>query len=237
MFGTGQNRSFKRGVRLTRVFVRRGSTVYRWAPPSLWTTGLRWVLEQNSLFCWVQLCLLNLFLCLNWSRHVGYFRLKCPDCGFVTKHASSLGRHIASAHPSNPKQRPFICDQCPKTYKRSDDLIRHKKVSHVLLACGCLTLRPCIWFADKGDIFWLEVTLKKEGWETVTALVWHWVWAILGPIAKVLCDSNYFIGQTMFTGLCAQELTPELSCYGGLCRVKLSAILTPASLDFAYILL
>ncbi len=28
MIGTGQNRSFKRGVRLTRVFVRRGSTVY-----------------------------------------------------------------------------------------------------------------------------------------------------------------------------------------------------------------
>ena len=27
LFGTGQNRSFKRGVRLTRVFVRRGSTV------------------------------------------------------------------------------------------------------------------------------------------------------------------------------------------------------------------
>ncbi len=27
MLGTGQNRSFKRGVRLTRVFVRRGSTV------------------------------------------------------------------------------------------------------------------------------------------------------------------------------------------------------------------
>ena len=28
MFGTGQNRSFKRGVRLSRVFVRRGSTVH-----------------------------------------------------------------------------------------------------------------------------------------------------------------------------------------------------------------
>ncbi len=28
MFGTSQNRSFKRGVRLSRVFVRRGSTVY-----------------------------------------------------------------------------------------------------------------------------------------------------------------------------------------------------------------
>ncbi len=28
MFGTGQNRSFMRGVRLTRVFVRRGSTVF-----------------------------------------------------------------------------------------------------------------------------------------------------------------------------------------------------------------
>ena len=28
LFGTGQNCSFKRGVRLTRVFVRRGSTVY-----------------------------------------------------------------------------------------------------------------------------------------------------------------------------------------------------------------
>ena len=28
MFGTGQNRSVKRGVRLSRVFVRRGSTVY-----------------------------------------------------------------------------------------------------------------------------------------------------------------------------------------------------------------
>ncbi len=27
LFGTGQNRSFKWGVRLTRVFVRRGSTV------------------------------------------------------------------------------------------------------------------------------------------------------------------------------------------------------------------
>ncbi len=28
LLGTGQNRSFKRGVRPTRVFVRRGSTVY-----------------------------------------------------------------------------------------------------------------------------------------------------------------------------------------------------------------
>ncbi len=28
LFGTGQNRSFKRGVRLTRVFVRQGSTVH-----------------------------------------------------------------------------------------------------------------------------------------------------------------------------------------------------------------
>ncbi len=28
MFGTGQNHSFKWGVRLSRVFIRRGSTVY-----------------------------------------------------------------------------------------------------------------------------------------------------------------------------------------------------------------
>ena len=28
MFGTGQIRSLKRGVRLTRVFARRGSTVF-----------------------------------------------------------------------------------------------------------------------------------------------------------------------------------------------------------------
>ena len=28
VFGTGLNRSFKRGVRLSRVFVRRGSTVF-----------------------------------------------------------------------------------------------------------------------------------------------------------------------------------------------------------------
>ena len=33
MFGTGQNCSFKRGVRLTRVFVRRGSTVLNFTHP------------------------------------------------------------------------------------------------------------------------------------------------------------------------------------------------------------
>ncbi len=34
MFGTGQNRSVKWGVRLARVFVRRGSTVFGnlWGP-------------------------------------------------------------------------------------------------------------------------------------------------------------------------------------------------------------
>ena len=38
MFGTSQNCSFKRGVRLSRVFVRRGSTVFLSATQSVITS-------------------------------------------------------------------------------------------------------------------------------------------------------------------------------------------------------
>ncbi len=53
LFGTGQNRSFKRGVRPTRVFVKRGSTVVDLGnqPPDAWWCHLmhnnRWVLGQK----------------------------------------------------------------------------------------------------------------------------------------------------------------------------------------------
>ncbi len=54
MFGTGQNRSFKRGVRLSRVFARQGSTV----PPSYFRET-QWQNPCRSLpacFCTMELC-------------------------------------------------------------------------------------------------------------------------------------------------------------------------------------
>ena len=52
MFGTGQNRSFKRGVRLSRVFVRRGSTVFLKSQLTLiWESGVRPKTDYPWLSC------------------------------------------------------------------------------------------------------------------------------------------------------------------------------------------
>ncbi len=84
MFGTGQNRSFKWGVRLTRVFVRRGPTVF-WCHFQRWSRFLLNMivkekngstLQSGTVFensSWVEMFWLQFFSeCATKNRHFWY---------------------------------------------------------------------------------------------------------------------------------------------------------------------
>ncbi len=69
MFGTGQNRSFRRGVRLSRAFVRRGSTVFASFELAYLRSLSYGVLENESEYLvlyqnWIRTVLQN-FICLD----------------------------------------------------------------------------------------------------------------------------------------------------------------------------
>ncbi|KAI8621043.1 hypothetical protein BC830DRAFT_1053698, partial [Chytriomyces sp. MP71] len=47
-------------------------------------------------------------------------------CGYTTHRKSNMRQHLPTHNPQH--ERPFVCDECDKAFRRRKDLERHSSV-------------------------------------------------------------------------------------------------------------
>ena len=75
--------------------------------------------------------------------------IDCRFCKYIFKDTWTRDRHIKAIHIPTEEAPNFKCSQCPKIYKRYDNLLAHKKAKHVNDP-GVLTYRPSALTCSTG---------------------------------------------------------------------------------------
>ncbi|KAK7495146.1 hypothetical protein BaRGS_00013556, partial [Batillaria attramentaria] len=58
-------------------------------------------------------------------------RFKCELCSYSTNYRGYIQRHVLARHTPEPRPRPFVCDQCGKSYLDRSMLSQHRQQIHV----------------------------------------------------------------------------------------------------------